>query len=142
MEIITYNNNRHRAEVTALWQLIFSYKEARNAPEFIIDQKISVNDGLFFVANENGRVIGTIMAGYDGHRGWIYALAVLPDERKMRVGSQLLDYAEEKLKSLGCSKINLQILSSNESVKQFYMKNGYIIEERISMGKVIEENAL
>jgi len=80
------------------------------------------------------------MAGYDGHRGWIYSLAVLPGKRKSRIGTRLLEHAEKELSACGCVKINLQINIDNASVKGFYLKNGYAVEERISMGKEIPEN--
>ncbi len=80
------------------------------------------------------------MAGYDGHRGWIYSLAVLPRCRREGVGSRLVQHAEEHLRTLGCAKINLQILKGNEAVVSFYQKLGYEVERRISMGKKIPEN--
>lgn len=80
------------------------------------------------------------MAGYDGHRGWIYSLAVISEKRIKSAGSSLLHHAENELKKLGCAKNNLQIIQTNEKVAQFYIKNGYAIEKRISMGKEIREN--
>lgn len=138
VKIIPYNDSKHREQVTGLWTAVFGYSAARNNPEFSIDKKLAHGDGLFWVAEESDRVRGTIMAGYDGHRGWLYSLAVATGSRFKQIGTELLKQAEEKLKQLGCVKINLQILSSNEAVKQFYMKNGYNVEERISMGKVME----
>jgi GNAT superfamily N-acetyltransferase len=81
------------------------------------------------------------MAGYDGHRGWIYSMAVLPDYQKKGIGSALLKYAEEKLSSLGCLKVNLQIMEGNEPVEKFYEAKGYSTENRISMGKKLYENS-
>jgi len=99
-----------------------------------------MGDGLFFVAEAGEKVVGTIMAGYDGHRGWIYSVAVLPEYRKRGLGSQLMRHAEERLKFLGCPKINLQIMQENEAVEAFYRNLGYETEQRISMGKKIPEN--
>jgi ribosomal protein S18 acetylase RimI-like enzyme len=106
----------------------------------VIGKKLEVGDGLLFVAVAGGKVVGSIMAGYDGHRGWIYSLAVLPDFRRRGLGSRLVQHAEEQLRLLGCPKINLQIMNGNEEVESFYRKLGYEAERRISMGKKIPSN--
>jgi ribosomal protein S18 acetylase RimI-like enzyme len=91
---------------------------------------------LFLVAEDvNGSVVGSVMAGYDGHRGWINYLAVSPDKREKSIGTQLMSAAEEKLKSLGCPKINLQIRSSNTGVINFYEKIGYKQDDVVCYGK-------
>ncbi len=137
LEIVPYNDAVHRAEVVALWNQVFNYNAAHNAPDFVIDKKLAVNDGLFFVAMSEGRVSGTIIAGYDGHRGWIYSLAVHPDFRNQGVASKLLSVAEESLTKRGCVKINLQVVEGNQDAQQFYEIHGYSVEKRISMGKRI-----
>lgn len=90
------------------------------------------------VANDGADVIGSVMAGYDGHRGWLYALAVLPAYRFDHVATTLVIEAEKKLRSIGCTKINLQIRSSSAQAQQFYRTLGYATEDRISMGKRLE----
>jgi len=75
--IIAYSDATHRAAVIALWETVFSYDAPHNHPAVPIDKKLAVHDGLFFVALSGTTVIGTIMAGYEGH-GWIYSLAVSP----------------------------------------------------------------
>ena len=135
-----YDDKMHREQVIELWQKAFGYATARNAPALVIDKKLVIDDGLLFVGTKNGKFIGTVMAGYDGHRGWIYSLAVLPMYRKQGVGSTLLSYAEQELSSLGCMKINLQVLEGNDAAEKFYISNGYSIEKRISMGKELKEN--
>jgi len=77
------------------------------------------------------------MAGYDGHRGWLYSVAVRRAFQRKGVGSALVREAERRLLALGCPKINLQIMLANYSVAAFYRKLGYAIEERISMSKPI-----
>jgi ribosomal protein S18 acetylase RimI-like enzyme len=139
-EIYEFNNLKHREQVIAIWKDIFGYETARNDPGFIIDKKIAMGDGLFFVAVHRDEVVGTVMAGYDGHRGWIYSLAVHPGHRKKGMASLLLSHAEKRLASLGCVKINLQVLKENADVQRFYRVNGYALEDRISMGKQIDEN--
>jgi ribosomal protein S18 acetylase RimI-like enzyme len=124
-EIAPFDNDRHRDAVIALWKRVFGYETPRNDPDLVIDRKLAV---------------GTIMAGYDGHRGWIYALAVHPCHRRQGIGSRLLARAERALADRGCVKVNLQILATNAPVQAFYEAHGYAAESRISMGKSIPEN--
>ena len=77
------------------------------------------------------------MAGYDGHRGWLYSLAVAPEARRRGLGSQLVVHAQSALAKLGCQKLNLQVRADNGEVAAFYQSLGFDIEERISMGKRI-----
>ena len=76
------------------------------------------------------------MAGYDGHRGWIYSLAVAPRFRRRGIATALVHHVEQALAARDCPKINLQILPSNSAVIAFYHKLGYTLEDRISMGKI------
>ena len=135
IDILVYDNAVHRQQVTELLSTVFGYEAAHNSPDRVIDEKVRHNDGLFFVAGQGGKIIGTAMAGYDGHRGWIYSIAVHPDRRSMGIGSHLLNVAVDALKGMGCRKVNLQILAENEGVKQFYLANGFEVEPRVSMGK-------
>ena len=137
--IVPYADAHHRVQVIALWETVFGYEAAHNRPALVIDQKIRNNDGLFFVALASGTVIGTVMAGYDGHRGWIYSVAVSAAHRRRGMGSQLVRFAEAALVRKGCLKINLQIVKANESVVAFYASLGFSVEERISMGKRMPE---
>ena len=134
-KITAFDNRLHRDQVISLWEEVFGYEANHNIPQLVIDKKVEFGDGLFFVALNDQGVVGTIMAGYDGHRGWIYSMAVSPNCRKKGVGSSLLAYAERKLTELGCIKVNLQIMEGNEAVEQFYLANRYQTEKRISMGK-------
>jgi len=138
--ISPFVNAVHRDQVTALWQTVFGYEAAHNSPGLVIDKKLAVDDGLFFVAVASDAVVGTIMAGYDGHRGWIYSVAVSPAHRRQGIGAQLLSHAERVLTSRGAVKINLQIMEGNESVTTFYSALGYEVEQRVSMGKRVPEN--
>jgi ribosomal protein S18 acetylase RimI-like enzyme len=94
----------------------------------------SIRD-LFLVAEAGGAVVGTVMGGYDGHRGWIYAVAVAPEHRRRGIGSALLRRIEALLKERGCLNVNLQVLASNPGAVAFYETLGFCIEERVSMGK-------
>lgn len=138
--IATYSDAAHRAQVIGLWETAFSYGTAHNAPALGIDKKLAVADGLLFVALVEDAVVGTVMAGYDGHRGWLYSVAVDPRHRSRGIGTALVRHAERALAERGCMKINLQIVSGNEAVAAFYEALGYGVEPRISMGKRIVAN--
>ena len=134
-----YADATDRLQVVELWRNVFGYETAHNEPNLTISKKIAINDGLFFVAVENSAIVGTIMAGYDGHRGWLYSVAVDPGKRLNGLGSSLVIHAEKALADLGCMKINLQLLATNEATAAFYKSVGYSVEPRLSMGKLIRD---
>lgn len=139
-KIILLNNQAHRDQVITLWNAVFGYESAHDEPSLDIDKKVAADDRLFFVVTIGNQVIGTIMVGYDGHRGWLYAVTVHPEHRKQGIGSQLVAHAERALTDRGCMKINLQMVAGNESVAAFYASFGCAVEQRLSMGKRIEDN--
>ena len=121
--------------VAALWREVFSDDPPHHDPVASIHLKIATQPELFFVATRAGEVVGTIMAGFDGHRGWIYRVAVSPQEQRQGIGSALVRRAEAELIARGAPKINLQIRATNCQVMGFYEQLGFVVEERISMGK-------
>lgn len=127
------------AQVVELWDAVFPNSTGHNEPKGAIDRKVASNDGLFFVAADGDVILGTVLAGYDGHRGWLYSVAVAPDRRRDGIGSQLIRHAEQALAQLGCPKLNIQVRADNAAVVAFYESLGFQTEERISMGKLIEE---
>ena len=127
----------HREAVVSLWNTVFPNPAPHNDPQQSIDQKTAINDGLFFVAIEDETVVGTILGGYDGHRGWIYSVAVSPDRQRQGIGTKLIRHAESVLIERGSPKINLQVRSDNAEVVAFYQTLGYRVEERIGMGKIV-----
>jgi hypothetical protein len=114
-----------QSSVVALWTAVFGYSAAHNDPLEIIRHKLALQRELFFVAVRDGIVVGTVMGGYDGHRGWIYSLAVSPAVRRQGIGAALMNHVEQELERLGCPKINLQVVASNAAVVDFYKKLGY-----------------
>ena len=114
-----------RCELTRPW----------NDPRRDIRRKLAVRPDLFLVGAIRGEVVGSVMVGYDGRRGWINYLAVDPDHRKQGLGRTLMAEAELRLLREGCPKINLQVRANNPEVVAFYQRLGYAVEELVSMGK-------
>lgn len=123
------------AAIDALWSIVFPDDPPYSRAAVAIPLKQRMGDDLFLVAEADGRIVGTAMAGWDGHRGWLYSVAVDPAVRRGGIGTALIRAAEERLTALGCAKINLQVRADNAPVAAFYTRLGYAVEERISMGK-------
>lgn len=121
--------------VRLLWEEAFPNDPPWNRAEVAIPAKLAFQPELLFVAVDDGVIIGSAMAGYDGHRGWLYSVAVRQVGQRGGVGSALVREAERALAALGCEKVNLQVRGSNEAVARFYTKLGYAIEDRISLGR-------
>ena len=93
---------------------------------------------LFLVGEFAGDIVATVLAGYDGVRGWIYHLAVGHDYQRKGFGRAMMQAAEKHLRDMGCPKINLQVRSDNAEVIEFYKRMGYQIEDRVTFGKRLE----
>jgi ribosomal protein S18 acetylase RimI-like enzyme len=124
----------HRPGLVLLWTRC-SLVRPWNDPDRDIDRKLAVADGLLLVAHRGPELVGSVMAGYDGHRGWINYLAVDPAERRGGVATALMHGAEERLRGLGCAKINLQIRRANADAVSFYESIGFVEDDVISLGK-------
>ena len=126
--------NHDRAGVIALWERVFPDDPPHNAPAKVFDGKLAMHDDMLFVATDADTAIGTAMAGYDGHRGWLYTVAVAPEHRRRGTGTALVRHAVGALRRAGCIKVNLQIRATNAAVRGFYEALGFEVEERLSMG--------
>jgi ribosomal protein S18 acetylase RimI-like enzyme len=134
--------------VLALWLQAFpEYNDPsrphRN-PRLAIANKLGTQPELFFVAtrdesdddsDDESAIVGTVMAGYDGHRGWLYSLAVAPGARRHGIGTRLVRHAENALAAMGCLKLNLQVLTDKPEVLAFYDRLGYRADAVVSLGK-------
>ncbi len=124
-------------DVVALWNEVFPDALPWNDPADNIRLKLAVQRDLFLVAMADSCLVGTAMAGFDGHRGWVYFVAVKPSHRKRGIATALMRAVEHALQSLGCPKLNLQVRSSNPDAVHFYERLGYAVEDHISMGKCL-----
>lgn len=123
----------------ALWQRC-GLLRPWNDPRKDIARKLRVQPELFLVGVVDGRVVASVMAGYEGHRGWINYLAVDPELRRGGLGKAMMAAAEKRLGLLGCPKVNLQIRRGNEDVVAFYDRLGYVEDDVVSMGKRLESD--
>ena len=125
--------------LVSLWNICKLTTPWKN-PYKDISRKLKVQPELFFVGFLEENLIASVMAGYDGHRGWINYFAIHPDFQERGYGKQLMDNVENKLRELGCPKINLQIREGNDKVLSYYQKLGFVEEKRINMAKRIEND--
>ncbi len=120
--------------VVALWQEC-GLTRPWNDPRADIARKLTEQPELFLVGTVGVELVATAMVGFDGHRGWVYYLAVSPGHRKQSYGRALMQEAERLLMERGCPKLNLLVRSSNAEIIEFYRKLGYVQDEAVSLGK-------
>lgn len=111
-----------------------------NDPETDIFRKVAQQDGLFLVALKDQHLIGTVMGGYDGHRGWASYLAVAPEQQQLGVATALMQQLEKRLIALGCPKLQLLVRTDNTDVINFYDKLGYASQDVVCLGKRLIED--
>jgi ribosomal protein S18 acetylase RimI-like enzyme len=124
----------NEAAVIALWSSC-GLVVPRNNRLADIRRKLQVGPELFLVGILDGQLIASVMAGYEGHRGWINYLAVAPTLQRNGYGRQIMEHAEQLLRERGCPKINLLVRSTNRAVTEFYRSLGYSVDDVVSMGK-------
>ncbi|HEX3678784.1 MAG TPA: GNAT family acetyltransferase [Galbitalea sp.] len=106
-----------------------------NDPRRDIERKSTTQPDLFLVGDEFGAVVATAMVGYDGHRGWVYYLAVDPAHRRVGHSRALMAEAERLLLERGCPKLMLMVRASNTAVVDLYEHLDYVREDTVVMGK-------
>ena len=121
-------------DLIALYLLAFPHDPPWNDPSDMIACKTVIDAEGLLVGVLEGKVMASVMAGYDGHRGWINCLAVHPDHRGQDFGAAMIDAAIDLMTERGAVKVNLQIRGDNTSLKRYYEAQGFEAEDRISMG--------
>lgn len=139
MKIGTYKPSDESA-VIDLWRRC-GLVAPQNNPKADIQRKLEVSPELFLVGTLETEIVATVMAGYEGHRGWINYLAVAPHLQKTGYGRQIMEHAEGLLLERGCPKINLQVRSTNKQVIEFYQCIGFSVDDVLSMGKRLVTDA-
>ncbi len=106
-----------------------------NDPYRDIERKLAVGADNLLVLQDDDRLIGSVMVGYDGHRGWVNYFAVHPDHQRRGFGHLLMSEAEKRSQLLGCPKVNLQVRGSNRAAVEFYRRIGYTLDDVVSLGR-------
>ncbi len=132
-EIVRYSSEYQEA-VVDLWRKC-NLVVPQNDPIQDIHRKFAFQPELFFVALLDRKVIGSIMVGYEGHRGWLNYMAVRPEHQRHGYGRKLVEKAIDELKKLGCLKVNLQVRRNNLSVVEFYKHLNFRDDDVVSLGK-------
>ncbi|NLD53626.1 MAG: GNAT family acetyltransferase [Burkholderiaceae bacterium] len=120
--------------VIALWHAC-DLVRPWNDPRRDIERKLGTQRELFLVGELDDRLVASVMAGFDGHRGWVNYLAVAPEWRRSGFGRALMEHVESRLRERGCPKLNLQVRAANPDAVAFYRRLGYSPDEVVSMGK-------
>lgn len=134
--IRSYRSHDHDG-VVALWQRA-GLTRPWNDPGRDIARKLHVQPELFFVGEVEGALIASAMAGDDGHRGWVYYVAVDLGARRRGYGHALMQHVEQALRARGCAKLNLQVRADNMEALSFYERLGYLREDRVDFGKRLD----
>lgn len=120
--------------VIALWQACGLIRPW-NDPRKDIARKLTVQPELFLVGTVDAAVMASVMAGYEGHRGWVNYLAVAPRFRGQGHARALMQHVEALLLQRGCPKVGLLVRNSNREALEFYRHLGYAQDESVSLGK-------
>jgi len=125
--------------VIALWRQC-DLVRPWNDPHKDIQRKLEVGPNLFLVGVLDGQIVASVMAGYEGHRGWLNYLAVDPEHQLHGLARAMVIEAERLLAEAGCPKINLQVRTANIEVIEFYRRIGYSMDEVVSLGKRLKHD--
>lgn len=128
-----------REAVIALWE-VCGLTRPWNPPAADIALVRASGHGELLVAAAAGRVVGTVMVGHDGHRGWVYYMAVDPARQRRGLGARLLRAAEAWVAARGVRKLELMIRDSNLAVAAFYQSCGYRREPVAVMSRRLDRD--
>ena len=130
-------NDGDVAGVVALWQAC-GLTRPWNDPASDIALARKGSNATVLIGHDDGAILATVLVGHDGHRGWVYYLAVSPDHRHRGYGRIMMEAAERWLRERGIEKLQLLMRPDNTSVKDFYHSLGYTMQERIIYAKWLD----
>lgn len=126
-----------RDAVVALWQAA-ELTRPWNDPAADFDQSLTNPTSTILLARDGASLVGSVMVGFDGHRGWVYYLTAAPDRKCQGIGRALMAAAEAWLKAHGCPKVQLMVRGDNAAAKGFYQAIGYEQQDVITIGKRLD----
>ena len=126
--------------MVALWQAA-GLTRPWNDPHADFDLAVANPTSAILLARDDAELLGSVMTGFDGHRGWVYYLAVDPARRGQGIGRELMIAAEDWLRGHGCPKIQLMVRSGNVEAKGFYAALGYEVQDVATIGRRLDREA-
>lgn len=135
--IVRPYHDTDESQVVELWERC-GLRRPVNNPYHDIRRKLNVDGELFLIGAIGDRIVATVMAGYDGHRGAAYYVAVDPAHQRKGIGRAIMGEMERRLAAMGCPKINLLVRGENKKVIEFYRRLGFVVEDNVQMGKRLE----
>ena len=126
-----------REATIALWE-IAGLTRSWNDPRSDFDLALSNPTSDVLLARQGAELVGTIMVGFDGHRGWIYYLATDPGNRGRGIGRALVEAAEDKLRAFGCPRVRLMVRGGNRPARAFYETLGYEAQDVVTLGRTLD----
>jgi ribosomal protein S18 acetylase RimI-like enzyme len=126
-----------RAAVVALWQAA-GLTPPWNDPGADFDLALANSTSVILLARDGPVLAGSVMAGFDGHRGWVYYLAADPDRRKGGIGRALMQAAEQWLRDSGCPRVRLMVRTDNLAARGFYKAIGYEDQDVVTLGRTLD----
>jgi ribosomal protein S18 acetylase RimI-like enzyme len=125
------------AATIALWQAC-GLTRPWNDPQADFDRALASASATILIIRDGGAIIGSIMIGDDGHRGWVYYLAASPERQRSGMGRDLMAAAEDWLRARGCAKLQLMVREDNAAAAGFYAALGYAQQPVVTMGKRLD----
>ena len=125
--------------VTALWRAC-GLTRPWNDPAADFSRAIGDAAATVLVARDEARIAGSVMAGFDGHRGWVYYLAVAPGRQRRGLGRALMAAAEDWLAARGAPKLQLMVRGGNDAALAFYEAIGLARQDVVVLGRFLDED--
>jgi ribosomal protein S18 acetylase RimI-like enzyme len=126
-----------RESLVELWEAA-GLTRPWNDPRADFDMALGSDGATILLSCENNTISGSVMVGFDGHRGWVYYLATSPDKRGLGIGRLLMRAAEQWLKAIGCPKIQLMVRGDNAAARGFYTALGYDLQDVVTLGRRLD----